>query len=89
MTDGDGARQQDRVTRFRRWLAYKLLPGTNEFDVAKSRQAALFELKWYYEETNDLEKLKGIRHASQRLSDQIPVRERWDKSDELRLDKDE
>lgn len=85
----ESEQERGRTYRFRRWLAYKLLPGTNEFDVAKSRQLALFQLRRCHEDIPDLEKSRSIRTASDRLITDIPVRARWDKSDELRVDTDE
>jgi len=64
----------DRLERWRRWLAYKLLPETNEYRVALARQHALQELDFAAERSPDHARRERIERARAELADAVPVR---------------
>ncbi|QCC57233.1 hypothetical protein [Natrinema thermotolerans] len=68
---------RDRLERFRRWVAYKIMPGTSEFNVAVARQRAMQELSFAYERAESSHEREGAVRAYRLLADRIPVRENW------------
>jgi len=71
--DGPG-----RIHRWRRWLAYKLLPGTNEYRVALARQHALQELEFAAERSPRPQRTERLQRTRDRLAERVPVRREWD-----------
>lgn len=70
---------RSRWYRFRRWLAYRILPDTSEFNVAVARQRAMQELSLNHQNETGHEADQS-EEAYQLLKNRIPVRAEWDNS---------
>lgn len=68
------------VNRLRRRLAYWLLPGTNEFDVAMTRQTSI-QLLDHLARHEDNSIGERAELEARNLAERLPVRPGWDNSD--------
>lgn len=71
MTDN----KSSSLSRFRRWLGYKILPGTSESSVATTKRLAMHELSIQYEKTDG--PTHHIVESYAHLKKYIPLRDAW------------
>lgn len=83
----DESNNRTLFQRFRRWLAYKLLPGTTEFNVAIARQRALQELRRAHDQAESPTDQNELRETYYLLSKRLPIKEKWDNTDSFTPDR--
>lgn len=71
---------ESRLDRWRRRLAYWLLPGTTEFDVAMARSHALMGLEEQIRAEDRPGRRSTLKHDYAMLRDKVPVRSEWDEA---------
>lgn len=79
---------RNRLTRFRRWLAWKLMPGTDEYAAALARQQAQQSLAYLARSDGSETIAESAQRSYDYLSESVPVRDEWDVVDALRSDRD-
>lgn len=77
---------RSRWFRFRRWLSYKIMPGTDEYAVAFARQNAVHQLRSAAWETDQRDVQEQLERTADRLADRVPVRVVWDNAQVRRED---